>query len=234
MDKSKTFQPVEEFSWEVNRAERTQQVHLLVPLLNDPGGRAWLLERLECPCTREEALAAEVFHLCFPLRDIFTKDYYECRGTPQLEDQFIAYYNDLFGLPQRFGVKEVWRTAPGGEIRHPAAGGRKGWYEDFLKERVSDKKLLAQARDMRQMLGTEADLFIQTARHAVMVECKYRSQFSMEQCERQKRTGDTLARRLRKVPHFGMVCEDDRDPGFAKIKEPYVTWGQIEEKLAAI
>jgi len=234
MDKSKTFQPVDRFSWEVNRAERTQQVRLLVPLLNRAEGCGWLLERLSCPCTRDEAQAAEVFHLCFPLRDIFTKDYYECRGTPQLEDRFIAYYNDLFGLPEGFGVKEVWRTAPGGEIRHPAAGGRKGWYEDFLKERVPDRKLLAQARDMRQMLGTEADLYIQTARHAMIVECKYRSQFSMEQHERQKRTGQTLARRLRKVFHFGMVCEDDRDSGFAKIKEPYVTWSEIKTKLAAI
>ena len=234
MEKARTFQPVNTFSWAVNRAERTQQVRLLVPLLDRPEGRAWLLERLKCPCTREEAVAAEVFHLCFPLRDIFTADYYQCRGTPQLEDQFIVYYNELFGLPQGFGVMEVWRTAVGGEIRHPAAGGRRGWYEDFLKERISDKKLLAQARDLRRMLGTEADLFIQTARHAVIVECKYLSEFSMEQYERQKRAGETLARRLGKGFHLGMVCEDDRDPAFAKIMEPYVTWGEVEANLAEI
>ena len=234
MEKVKAFQPVDTFSWAVNRAERTQQVRLLVPLLDRSEGRAWLLERLECPCTREEALAAEVFHLCFPLRDIFTADYYQCRGTTQLEDRFIAYYNELFGLPRGFGVMEVWRTAPGGEIRHPAAGGRRGWYEDFLKERISDKELLAGARNLRQMLGTEADVFIQTQRHVVIVECKYRSQFSMEQYERQKRTGETLAQRLGKAFHLGLVCEDERDPNFAKIEEPYVTWGEIEAKLAAI
>jgi len=234
MEKAKTFQPVDTFSWAVNRAERTQQVRLLVPLLYRSEGRAWLLERLKCPCTREEALAAEVFHLCFPLRDIFTADYYQCRGTPQLEDQFIAYYNELFGLPQGFGVKEVWRTAPGVQIRHPAAGGRAGWYEDFLKERISDKELLARARNLRQMLGTEADLFIQTQRHVVLVECKYRSEFSIEQYQRQQTTGKTLAGRLGKVLHFGMVCEDERDPGFAKIEEPSVTWGEVEASLAAI
>ncbi len=232
MDKNKTFQPVDTFSWEVNRAERTQQAHLLVPLLDRSEGRAWLLERLKCPCTREEALAAEVFHLCFPLRDLFTKDYYQCRGTSDLEDQFIAYYNKLFDLPEGFGVEEVWRTAPGGQIRHPAAGGRAGWYEDFLKERVSNKQHHQKARDARRMLGTEADVFIQTASHFVIVECKYRSQFSMEQYRRQQMTGKTLASRLGRVFHFGMVCEDDRDPAFAKIKEPYVTWDQVETKLA--
>jgi hypothetical protein len=234
MDKNKTFQPVGTFSWDVNRAERTHQVRLLVPLLNRREGRAWLLEQIQCPCTRQAALDAEVFHLCFPLRDLFTADYYQCRGTTQLEEQFIAYYNELFGLPQGFGVNELWRTAPGGEIRHPAAGGRRGWYEDFLKERISDKELLARGRNLRQMLGTEADVFIQTRRHVVIVECKYRSQFSMEQYGRQKRTGETLARRLGKAFHFGLVCEDERDPNFAKIEEPYVTWGEVKATLAAI
>ena len=232
MEKNKTFEPVDTFSWDVNRAERTQQVRLLVPLLHRPDGRSWLLERLECPCTREEALAAEVFHLCFPLRDLFTKDYYQCRRTPHLEDQFIAFYNQPFGLPEGFGVEEVWRTAPGGEIRHPAAGGRAGWYEDFLKERIPDKELHRRARDARRMLGTEADVFIQTASHVVIVECKYRSQFSLEQYKRQQMTGKTLADRLGKGFHFGMVCEDARDPTFAKIKEPYVTWREVKEKLA--
>jgi hypothetical protein len=227
MDRHDIFAPVETFSWAVNRAERTQQIRLLVPLLDRPDGLAWFLDRLECPCGSEEARAAEVFHLCFPLRDIFTADYYQCRGTPDLEDQFIAYYNDLFGLPKAFGVEEVWRTAPGGEIRHPAAGGRAGWYEDFLKERIPDQALWRRAREVRQMLGTEADVFLLTASHVVLVECKYRSQFSMGQYERQKMTGQTLAGRLGKQFHFGMVCEDERDPKFARITEPYVTWGDI-------
>jgi hypothetical protein len=231
MDKLDAFAPVDTFSWAVNRAERPQQVRLLVPLLDRSEGRAWFLDRLNCPCGREEALAAEVFHLCFPLRDIFTADYYECRGTPHLEDQFIVYYNDLFGLPKSFGLEEVWRTAPGGEIRHPAAGGRAGWYEDFLKERIPDLDLHRRVRDVRRMLGTEADAFLLTASHVVIVECKYRSQFSMEQYKRQKMTGETLARRLGKSLHFGLVCEDERDPNFARITEPYVTWGEIADRL---
>jgi hypothetical protein len=234
MDQSDIFVPVESFSWDVNRAERAQQVRLLVPLLDRPDGRAWFLERLKCPCGHQEALAAEVFHLCFPLRDLFTKDYYRCRGKAVLEDQFIDYYNELFGFPKGFGVDQIWRTAPGGEIRHPAVGGRAGWYEDFLKERVVNDEALQKARKMRQMLGTEADVFLLTASHVVIVECKYLSRFSMEQYERQKMAGETLARRLGKSFHFGMVCEDERDPKFAKIKEPYTTWPEVEARLSEL
>jgi hypothetical protein len=231
MDQSDGFRPVETFSWTVNRAERTQQVRLLVPLLARPDGRAWFLERLECRCGHDEALAAEVFHLCFPLRDIFTADYYHCRGTSHLEDEFIAYHNDLFGLPSDFGVEEVWRTAPRGKIRHPAAGGRAGWYEEFLEERIPNRDLHRRARDARRMLGTEADVFLLTASDIVIVECKYRSQLSIEQYQRQRMAGETLARRLGRGFHFGIVCEDQRDPEFAKIREPYVTWGEIEDRL---
>ena len=98
-------------------------------------------------------LQKQVSQLCFPLRDIFTADYYKCRGTPHLEDQFIVYYNHLFGLPEDFGVEQVWRTAPGGEIRHPGGGGRTGWYDDFLQERIPDPDLHRRARNVRRMLA---------------------------------------------------------------------------------
>lgn len=231
MQQSEVFRPVETFSWQINRAERTQQARLLVPLLDQPDGGAWFLERLSSPCTREEALAAEVFHLCFPLRDIFTADYWECRGKRHLEDQFIAYYNRLFGLPEDFGVDEVWRTAPGGQIRHPAAGGRAGWYKSFLRARIHDEGLYARARSVGRMLRTEADVLLVTLRHVILVECKYRGKLSAEQCERQLRMGETLARRLSKAFHFGLVVKDERDPHFAKIDAPYVRWSEVQAKL---
>ena len=227
------FQPVDTFSWDINRAERNQQVRLVAPLLERPWGRAWFLERLACPCTGEEAYAAQVFHLCFPLRDLFTADYYQCRGDPQLEEQFIAYYNRLFDLPEGFGIDEVWRTAPGNEIRHPGAGGRAGWYLAFLDERIPDRDLRERARNMRRMLGTEADLLLLTQHHVVLVECKYRSALSIEQYERQQMMGAALARRLGKVFHFGLVVKDERDPKFAQIDAPYVLWSDIDERLIA-
>jgi len=231
MQQSDVFRPVETFSWQINRAERTQQVRLLVPLLDRPEGRAWFLGRLRCPCTPEEALEAEVFHLCFPLRDIFTADYYQCRGKRPLEDQFIAYYNRLFGLPEDFGIQEVWRTAPRGEIRHPGAGGRAGWYESFLRARIHDEGLYARARRVGRMLRTEADVLLLTRRHITLVECKYLSELSMEQHKRQLMMGKTLARRLSKAFHFGLVVEDERDPRFARIDVPYMRWSEVQAKL---
>lgn len=233
-ERNRAFQPVASFSWETNRSERTHQVRWLVPLLQHPEGRAWFLENIKCPSPPEHARLADVFHLCFPLRDIFSYDYDTCRGIPPLEDQFMAYYNHLFGLPEDFGIEGVWRTAPGRHIRHPAAGGRAGWYEEFLKERIADKDEYRRARDMRRMLGTEADALLLTARHVILVECKYRSEFSLEQYRRQKMMGDTLGRRLSKAFHFGMVAEDDRDPRFTRIQEPYVTWDEVQTRLEVI
>jgi len=228
------FEPVSTFSWDINRAERSLQVRWLAPLLDQPEGRAWFLDKLSCSSPSEQAQAAQVFHLCFPLRDVFTADYYQCRGTPHLEVQFIAYYNRLFGLPEDFGVQEVWHTAPGGEIRHPAAGGRSGWYEEFLQERIPDPNLYSLARNVRRMLGTEADALLLTESHVVLVECKYKSVPSTEQYERHQMMGQTLARRLDKGFHFGMVVEETRDPHFAQIDVPYVLWQEIEARLQAL
>ena len=225
------FKRITTFSWKINRAERSRQVHLLAPLLEQPKGRAWLLQRLACPCSVAEAQAAQVFHLCFPLRDVLTADYYQCRGKPDLEDQFIAYYNRIFGLPEDFGIQEVWRTAPDGEIRHPGAGGRAGWYEAFLQERIPDETLYAQVRDVRRMLGTEADVLLLTDGHAVLVECKYKSKPSTEQYKRHLMMGGTLARRLDKAFYFGMVVEEERDLRFARLDPHYVLWSEIQMKL---
>jgi hypothetical protein len=234
MSTEQQFHPVSTFSWNINRAERSRQVRWLVPLLDRPEGRVWFLERLQCPCTADEARAAEVFHLCFPLRDIFTADYYQCRGTPHLENQFIAYYNRLFRLPEDFGVNEVWRTAPGVEIRHPAAGGRAGWYDDFLRERIPDQDLHTRARNVRRMLGTEADVLLLTDRHVVLVACKYKSELSLEQYERHQMMGEALASRLDKGFHFGLVVEDECDPHFARIGAPCALWSEIQAVLQEI
>ena len=51
MPEQDRFQPAPDFTYEINRAERTQQARLLVPLLADPRGRAWFLEGLQIPCT---------------------------------------------------------------------------------------------------------------------------------------------------------------------------------------
>ncbi|MBN1580157.1 MAG: hypothetical protein JXA89_05600 [Anaerolineae bacterium] len=231
---AKGFEPIPTFSWDVNRAERSLQVRWLAPLLERPQGCAWLLKRFACPCPEEEAKAAQVFHLCFPLRDVFTADYYQCRGDAQREDRFIAYYNHLFDLPEDFGMNEIWRTAPDDEIRHPAAGGRAGWYDDFLRERILDQAYYTKTRNIRRMLGTEADVLLLTDNHVVLVECKYKGEASTEQFNRQQMMGPTLARRLDKDFCFGMVVDTPRDVRFTRIDVPYVLWSEVEAELAML
>ena len=234
MSSQEQFQTISDFNFEINRAERSHQVRWLAPLLDLPGGRAWFLEQLECPCAPDEARAARVFHLCFPLRDIFTADYNQCRGKAHLEDQFVAYHNRLFGLPADFGVQEIWRTAPNDQIRHPGAGGRAGWYEDFLRERIPDEALCARARDVRRMLHTEADVLLLTDSYVILVECKYKGAVSSGQYKRQQMMGETLAQRLEKAFCFGMVVEDKRDPRFARIDVAYVLWSDVRSQLRAM
>lgn len=190
---SDNFNPVTSFTWDINRAERSRQVRWLAPLLDATEGRVWFLRKLECPCSDTEAAAAEVFHLCFPLRDLFTADYYQCRGHREREDAFIRYYNCLLGLPVDFGIEAVWRTAPGGDIRHPAAPGRKGWNREFLIARLADERLCDAAIAARQALDTEADVLILTESVALLVECKFQSNVKNEQYGRHMLMGNALA-----------------------------------------
>jgi hypothetical protein len=64
-----------------------------------------------------------------------------------------------------------------------------------------------------------------------LIECKYKSEPSTEQYERQQEMGLTLARLLKKDFYFGMVVENERDPRFARIDAPYVLWSEIETWL---
>jgi len=225
------FQPASTFSWEINRAERAQQVRFLVPLLADPEGRVWFLERLGCPCTADEARAARPFHFIFPLRDLFTADYYACRGDADQEAEFIAHYNQLFGLSNNFGADTVWRTRPGGPIRHPAAPGRKGWHRAFVAEHVSPAEV-ERLLTIRQRLNTEADAMLLLPRHVMTIECKYQSSLRREQYNRQMEMGRLLSKRLDREFFFGLVVESPRDLKRARIQEPLVTWDAIEERLA--
>jgi hypothetical protein len=70
-----------------------------------------------------------------------------------------------------------------------------------------------------------------TDSHVVLVECKYKGVPSTEQYERHQMMGETLARRLEKAFHFGMVVEGERDLRFARLEAPYVLWRDVQEKL---
>ncbi len=231
MPKEAQFHPVAEFDFAVNRAERTQQARLLVPLLAEPKGRVWFLRQLNCPCTEAEAHKAQPYHLAFPLRDMVSKDLHNSRGDTTREAAFIIHYNRLFGLPDDYGADTIWRTRPGGTIRHPAARGRGGWHRRFLSEYLSSEemeKLMA----IRQLLDTEADAMLISANYVVVIECKYLGNLSREQYKRQMRMGPLLGKRLGREFFFGLVVKSPRDVKHTHIQEPYVTWNDIEHQLA--
>ena len=227
------FEGVRTFDFKINRSERALQVRWLVPLLLSVSGRHWFLNKLQVPCDEGDASKATVFHLCFPLRDVFTADYYDAIEQRDAQRQLVLYYNRLFGLPDEFGLDDVWRKKPDSDIRHPGAPGRAGWSERFLAEHVSDPELRAQARSVRRMLGTEADALILMQEDLVLIECKYLSDLSMDQYNRHQMMGRTLAHRLGVRFNFGLVVNDERDPGKAQISEPFVTWSEIQRKTGA-
>ena len=224
------FHPIPDFSFEVNRAERAQQVRLLVPLLAKPKGRVWFLRQLNCPCTEAEAHEAQPYHLAFPLRDLVSKDLHNCRDDAAREAAFIIYYNRLFGLPDDYGANTIWRTRPGGTVRHPAARGRSGWHRRFLSEYLPPGEV-ERLMGIRQLLDTEADAMLLLPRHVVIVECKYKSSLRREQHDRQKRMGKLLGKRLNKQFLFGLVVESQQDLEHARIQEPHVTWKEIKQQL---
>lgn len=231
MSEEEQFHPVAEFDFEVNRAERTQQARLLVPLLAEPKGRVWFLQQLNCPCIEDEASKAQPYHLAFPLRDLVSWDLHNSRGDPAREAAFIRYYNQLFGLPDDYGADTIWRTQPGGTIRHPAARGRGGWHRRFLSGHLSPEeveKLIA----IRQLLDTETDAVLISTNHVVVIECKYLGALRREQYERQMRMGPLLGKRLGRGFFFGLVVESPRDVEHAHIQEPYVTWDDIKCELS--
>lgn len=225
------FQPVSDFNFEVNRAERTQQVRYLVPLLTYAKGREWFLEELHCPCSADEARRARPYHLAFPLRDLFTTDFYHCSDNPELEISLIRYYNRLFGLPVDYGVDTIWRTHSGGPIRHPAAPGRSGWHRQFLSEYLSPDEV-EPLMHIRGLLDTETDALLLLPQHVVTIECKYLSGLSSQQYDRQVEMGNLLAQRLGRDFFFGLVVQEERSVAHARIQEPYVTWERIRAWLS--
>lgn len=224
------FGPIASYSWELVRAERAWQVRWIVPLLEGAEGRAWFLrEALRCPCPPDEAAGAEAFHFCRPLGDLFDADYARVLGKPALEEAFIAYYNRLFGLGEGPALSEVWRSAPGGALRHPA--GRPGWDNATLRH-LADKAQRRRAGMVARTLETEADLLLLSARHAVIVECCVLRAFSGKRYKRLLRMSEVLARRLNRSLHLGLLVDDDYQPPFEWKGLPYVRGSEIVERSA--
>lgn len=223
-----TFQPTPEFTMDVNRAERSWQVRWLAPLLARADGLQWFLQRIGLTVSMAEAEASvdDVYHLCFPLRDMLARELQHCRGTSALEDQLIAYYDQLvddglaryherFGRAQTAVPRHAWRQSPGETISHPVAP-RRG-------------EAAAPAGLLPVLFRTESDVLILTPGHVVIVECKLETGLDAEQHERQQMVGHILAERFGRRFHFGLVTREER--ARPQIDVPFVRWQDIQQEL---
>ena len=223
--KQAQFQPVEAYSLEINRAKRSWQTRWLVPLLERPEGRAWFLDRLRCPCSPAEARAADVSHFCLPLRDLFEEDYLRCRGHQENEERFVAYFNDLFGLPEDCGIMQVWRTARKGRMRLPVAAGKAGWSDKLLSKQIAHTRFRRRARHARTLLQTECDVMLLMDDHVLLAMCVHRGSLPHKEYALYRRLAGSLELRLGKSFRLGAVVDEAKQLGALEVAR--VCWREI-------
>jgi hypothetical protein len=224
------FTPLTEYAWEDVRSTRTWQAHYLVPLLESPVDRVWFQQKLASPSSREESEHAQVLHHAQPLRDLLYADGHHAQGTHALEDDLIAYYNVLLGLPAKFGLEHVWRSGSDQRLRLPAEPGRAGWNERYLRSHVSSKRLLRKAVRQVELLRLQVDLTVITPRHILLVQvCRPEAKASLKEYKALQCYAAVLEQRLRRGCSVGFVI------GRAELLPAndlqYVQWADIMARL---
>ena len=219
------FQPQECLTWRLNRSARSWQARYIVPLLAQPEGRAWFVRRLGSTCPPEAAATGEVWHFTYPLRDLFLADLASVRGQREAEEGFIAYYNDLFGLPADCGIAEVWRKTPGGPLRCPTEGKDGGWSDRILEAKLHDRRLRRRARNARRLMEAEADVLLITERYLVLVLCLLGEPLTERRFKEQRRLAGALEYRLRRQHYLAAVVEAPEQLGAASM--PYLHWTDL-------
>lgn len=200
--------PIAEYTWDLVRSARGWQSRYLVPLLEYPADCAWFLHKLASPCSREEGEQANVLHYTQPLRDLLYADGQRVRGMRALEDDFISYYNDLLGLPAKFGLEHIWRSGAEQRLRLPSESGRVGWSERYLKAHVSSKRLLRKALRQVELVKLQVDLALITPRHIMLVQvCRPEAKASLKEYELLRCYAATLERRLKRGCSIGFVID---------------------------
>ncbi len=226
-DRSAPFNPTQLFTWESNGDARSWQVRWLVPLLNSPEGRVWFLERLHCPCSTESARGAQVFHFCHPLRDLFRQDFRQCQGDREQEDRFIAYYNELFGLPSACGIDRVWRPPHKDSLHLPDLDGKAGWSIKLLRKHIAVDRFRKRARWISALMRADTDVMLLADHHVVLVLCIRGEQLPEGTYVLQRRLAGILEHRLGRMFHLGAVVDGAEQLGIVNI--PYVRWQEITE-----
>lgn len=203
-----TPKPLVEYTWNLVRSTGAWQSRYLVPLLEVPADRAWFLHKLASPCSREEGEEADVLHHTQPLRDLLYADGQKVHGVRSQEDEFITTYNDLLGLPDKFGLEHIWRSGNEQRLRLPTESGRAGWGERFLRAHVSSKRVLHKAVRQVELLKLQVDLMLVTPRHIMLVKvCRPQAKASLKEFESLRRYAAILERRLKCGCSVGFVIE---------------------------
>lgn len=214
------------YSMALNSSTRSQQARWVVPLLEKPGGRTWLLRRLGCPVSADEATAAEVYHLCYPLRDLFLADCSQSGRRWHPPDALLCAYNLLLGLPESFGLEDLWRTRKG-RLRLPWAGGNAGWSNALLERRVGTLGLRRRARRARRLFRSPVDVLLVTKQRVLLVECRHGKPLSPAVLKRLRALGGVLERRLGVTHAVGAIVQRAGDLGGASV--PHVLWEEIRD-----
>ena len=227
-----SFSPLTVYNWDLVRSTRGWQSRYLGPLLEYPADRAWFLHKLASPCSREEGEQADVLHYAQPLRDLLYADGQRVHGMRALEDDYISYYNDLLGLPAKFGLEHIWRSGTEQRLRLPTESGRAGWSDRYLKTHVSSKRQLRKALRQAELVKLQVDLALITPRHIMLVQvCRPEAKASLKEYELLRRYAATLERRLKRGCSVGFVI--DRAELLPANDLVHLQWADILTRLNA-
>lgn len=202
----------------------------LRPLLQQPDGRAWFLERLRCPCTSEQARTAEVSFRRRPLRDLIEQDYAACGGGVPAQERMVSTYNALFNLPDGCGIHQVWHADRAGEMRLPAQGVGKGWTAKQLRKHIGHKRYLRRALKVLRLAQTRVDAIIVAGSYVVLVLCAQDDAITERRYARQKALAGVLERRLDKRFFLAGVVAGTEQLGVLDLA--HVRWDEIRAWLA--
>ncbi|NLG28013.1 MAG: hypothetical protein GX557_08885 [Chloroflexi bacterium] len=207
------------------KAAQARRRTLLKDLLSLPEGRVWFLERLRCPCTREQACAAGVALRSRPLRDVLEEDYAACAGSVEAQERLAQTYNDCFRLAEDCGIRKVWRADRPTAMRLPLPAPHAGWTKKLLQKHIASRRYLRRALRALRLVQTRVDALVLAGSNVVLVQCAQADSITAARLARLKSLGGVLERRLhRRYTVAGVVDSPDQ---LALLETAHVLWADV-------
>lgn len=201
----------------------------LEELLALPDGRAWLLERLRCPCSTEQARAANVTLRCRPLLELLQQDYAACGGVVAAQGRLAEAYNALFRLADDCGIRKVWRADRPGEMRLPLADDDTGWPAKLLRKHIASKRYLKRALAAPRLVRTRVDALLLAGAYVVLVRCADGDALTRSKYARMQSLGGALERRLHRQFFLAAIVDDPEQ--LAVLDMAHVRWSEVDAWL---